>query len=60
MKPCDELTAEMVAIQQLMVEATKNKRGNELKEVTRLRKEFGFTAGMLKGSLAEGRKAKEK
>jgi pyruvate/oxaloacetate carboxyltransferase len=50
----------MAAIQQLMVEATKNKRGNALKEVTRLRKEFGFTAGMLKGSLAEGRKAKEK
>ena len=59
MKPCDELTAEMAAIQQLMVEATKNKRGNALKEVTRLRKEFGFTAGMLKGSLAEGRKAKQ-
>jgi len=27
-------------------------------EVKRLCKEFGFTAGMLKGSLAEGRKAK--
>jgi len=27
-----------------------------LKEVKRLCKEFGFTAGMLKGSLAEGRK----
>jgi len=34
MKPCDELTAEMAAIQQLMVEATKNKPGNALKEVT--------------------------
>ena len=30
---------------------------DELKaEVKRLCKEFGFTAGMLKGSLAEGRK----
>jgi len=29
---------------------------NALKEVKRLCKEFGFTAGMLKGSLAEGRK----
>ena len=29
-------------------------------EVKRLCKEFGFTAGMLKGSLAEGRKAKQK
>ena len=27
-----------------------------LKEVKRLSKEFGFTAGMLKGSLVEGRK----
>jgi len=26
-----------------------------LKELQRLCKEFGFTAGMLKGSLAEGR-----
>jgi len=39
-----------------MVEAKKNKSANELKEVKRLYKEFGFTAGMLKGSLAEGRK----
>jgi len=29
-----------------------------LKEVKRLCKEFGFTAGMLKGSLAEGRNKK--
>ena len=29
-----------------------------LKKVKRLCKEFGFTAGMLKGSLAEGRKRK--
>ena len=28
------------------------------KEVKRVCKEFGFTAGMLKGSLAEGRKPK--
>jgi len=34
------------------------KRTNALKEVKRLCKEFGFTAGMLKGSLAEGRKTK--
>ena len=37
-----------------------NERANALKEVKRLCKEFGFTAGMLKGSLVEGRKAKEK
>ena len=50
MKSYDEL------IQQQMVEAKKNERTNALKEVKRLCKEFGFTAGMLKGSLAEGRK----
>ena len=42
----------------LLVEAKKNERANALKEVKRLCKEFGFTAGMLKGSLAEGRKKK--
>ena len=43
-------------MQQQMVENQKGKRANALKEVKRLCKEFGFTAGMLKGSLAEGRK----
>ena len=60
MKSYDELKAEMESIQQQMVEAKKNERANALKEVKRFCKEFGFTAGMLKGSLAEGRKAKEK
>ena len=39
-----------------MVEAKKNERAYALKEVKRLSKEFGFSAGMLKGSLTEGRK----
>jgi len=39
-----------------MNEAKKNERVNALKEVKRLCKEFDFTAGMHKGSLAEGRK----
>ena len=52
----DELKAEMEAIQQQMVEAKKNERVNALKEVKRLCKEFGYTAGILKGALAEGRK----
>ena len=60
MKSYDELKVEMEAIQQQMVEAKKNERANALKEVKqevkRLCKEFGFTAGMLKGSLAEGQK----
>ena len=41
----------METIQQQMAEAKKNERANALKEVKRLCKEFGFTAGMLKGSL---------
>jgi hypothetical protein len=39
-----------------MIEPKKNESANAPKEVNRLCKEFGFTAGMLKGSLAEGRK----
>ena len=56
MKSYDELKAEMETIQKQMAEAKKNERANALKEVKRLCKEFGFTAGMLKGSIAEGRK----
>ena len=52
------MKAEMEAIQKQMVEAKKKERANALKEVKRLCKEFGFTAGMLKGSLADGRKRK--
>ena len=53
MKSYDQLNAEMEAIQQQMVEAKKKERANALKDVKRNCKEFGFTAGMLKGSLAE-------
>ena len=56
MKSYDKLKADMEAIQQQMIEAKKNERANTLKEVKRLCKEFEFMAGMLKGSLAEGRK----
>ena len=58
MKSYDELKVEMEAIQQQMVEAKKNESTNALREVNRLCKEFDFTAGMLKGALAEGRKIK--
>ena len=51
MKSYDELKAEMETIQQQMVEAKKNERTSALKKVKRLCKEFGSTAGMLKGSL---------
>ena len=55
MKSYDELKADGNHPTE-MAEAKKNERTNALKEVKRLWKEFGFTAGMLKGSLAEGRK----
>ena len=55
MKSYDELEAEVEAIQQQIAEAKKNERTRSPKEVKRLSKEFGFTAVMLKGSLAEGR-----
>jgi len=48
----------MEAIQQQMVEAKKKERTNALKTVKRLCKEFGFTAGMLKGAFAKGRGTK--
>ena len=52
MKYYDELKAGMEAIQQQMVEAKKNERTDALKKVKRICKDFGFTACMLKGSLA--------
>ena len=55
MKSYDELKAEMETIQQQMAEAKKNERANALEEVQRLCKEFGFTAGMQKDSLGNGR-----
>jgi hypothetical protein len=48
----------METIQQQMAEAKKSERTVALKKVKELCKEFGFTAGMLKGVLAEGRKPK--
>ena len=50
------INALLIAEQKAEAEAKKNERTNALKEVKRLCKEFGFTAGMLKGSLAGGRK----
>ena len=58
MKSYDELKADMEVLQQQMVEAKKNERADAQKTVKLLCKEFGFTAGMHKGSLAEGRKSK--
>ena len=55
MKSYDELKAEMETIQQQIAEAKKNERINALKEVKRLCKECGLSAGMLKSSLAVDR-----
>ena len=41
-----------------MVEDKKNERANALKEVKHPCKDFGFTVGMLKAALVEGRKCK--
>ena len=54
MKSYDGLKSKMEAIQQQIVLANKNELANALKEVKRLCKEFDFTAGVLKGTLAEG------
>jgi cell fate (sporulation/competence/biofilm development) regulator YmcA (YheA/YmcA/DUF963 family) len=56
-KSYEQLKAEMETIQKQMVEAKKAEKTEALKTVKRLCKEFGFTARMLKGSLAEGRKS---
>ena len=48
----------MELLQQQIVEAKKRERAEALKKVKELCKEFGFTAGVLKGALAEGRKKK--
>ena len=55
-KSYNEVKAEIETIQQLMAEAKKSEHTVVLKKVKELCGEFGFTAGMLKGVLAEGRK----
>lgn len=55
MKSYDELKAEIEACQRKVVEALKYEQVNALKKVERLCKQFDFTAGVLKGSLAGGR-----
>ena len=59
MKLYDEIKAEMEAVPQQTTKAKKSKLTDVLKQVKCLYKEFGFTAGMLEGSLTEGRKIHE-
>ena len=55
MKSYDELKANLETIQEQMLVVKKNERASAIKEVRRLCKESGFTAGMLKGALSERR-----
>ena len=59
MKSYDELKAEMEVINQQMIEAKKNERANELRDVKCLCKEFWFTAGMLKFRWLKGESVKK-
>ena len=58
MKSYDELKAETESIQQQMVEVNKSELASALKELKFMFKEFGFNAGMVKGSIADCRKNK--
>jgi len=53
------LKAGMKVIQQQMFEAKNNESANLLEEAKRLCKDFGFPFGILKFSLAGGRKLKK-
>jgi len=53
-----ELQRQKAELEQQIEAARKSERAEALKTVKKLCKEFCFTAGMLKGSLAEGRKPK--
>ncbi|MGI9204139.1 MAG: hypothetical protein ACR2Q3_09020 [Woeseiaceae bacterium] len=52
------MKTEMKSLQQQIVEVKKRERAEALKKVKEHCKEYGFTTGMLKGSLAEARKKK--
>lgn len=53
-KTYDDLQANMRTIGQQLIEAKKNERAYALKEVKRVYKKFGFTAGMRRESLTNG------
>ena len=57
MSKLDELRQKQAEIEAAIKEVKKEERAEALKTVKKLCKEFGFTAGMLKGSLAKGRKS---
>ncbi len=58
MATLEEIAAQKAAIEAEMEKLKKDKRNEDLKTVKGLCKLHGFTAGMLKGALAPGRKKK--
>ena len=58
MKSYSKLKTEIKVIQQLMFGAKKNVCANALKKAKRRCENFGFTAGMQKGSFVESRRSK--
>jgi hypothetical protein len=60
MATLEELAEKKAAIEAEMEQLKKDKRDEDLKTVKELCKLHGFTAGMLKGALAPGRKPKSK
>jgi uncharacterized protein (UPF0335 family) len=55
MRLYEKLKTYMEAIQRQIVEAKRSEIANALKEVKRLCKKFGFTAGILKDALVKVR-----
>ena len=53
-----ELQRQKAELEKQIETAKKNERADALKTVKKLCKEFGFTAGMLRGSLKDTRKSK--
>ncbi len=60
MSKLDELLAKQEELARQIEQVKKDERAEALATVKKLCKEHGFTAGMLKGSLAKGRATKKK
>ena len=60
MSKLEELLAKQEALAAEIEDAKKQQKANDLKTVRQLCKAHGFTANMLKGYLAEGRKRRAK
>ncbi len=60
MSKLEELLAKQEALSAEIEEAKKQQKTEDLKTVRQLCKAHGFTANMLKGFLAEGRKRRSK